>query len=325
VALCNSCTNRLLAGKAIGYFVPTEEEPLPPPEERFEELFKVARVLLKEGVTEEAQIIPSLAFANEIGQRVLDLIDMKERLVAVQEDPKAWRVEAEKFTQKHPGLRPIRVVDGIVILERLPVSVHIHSYPGTEDEAPREVAVTLYPHPRLASPEHVAAFYEKTLSIAGIACEEQRRAYMGFEFSKEGYLIMSIERSDVPLARKRAGIVLRGREPRFPHPIVVREYYRMLLGRSSGNGSARHLTMRKRGRDPEADTLIPACVAFYLRNYGEIESRKEIHHLLNEHVLCESWKTLPIEGYSSSETTQLWRDVKKVKNRLLSAAYALYR
>jgi hypothetical protein len=44
----------------------------------------------------------------------------------------------------------------------------------------------------------------------------------------------------------------------------------------------------------------------------------EIHDLLNRHVLREMWKTLPTEGYSSSEVTQLWRDVKKVEYRIIA-------
>ena len=39
------------------------------PEERFADLFKAARALLKKGITEEDQIYPTLAFANELRGR----------------------------------------------------------------------------------------------------------------------------------------------------------------------------------------------------------------------------------------------------------------
>ena len=71
-------------------------------------------------------------------------------------------------------------------------------------------------------------------------------------------------------------------------------------------------------------TVIPACVAFCLTSYGKIKSRREVHRLLNKHVLREIWKSLPQEGYSSSYTNQLWRDVEKVGSRLLAASYPLY-
>ncbi len=40
---------------------------MPPPVKRFADLFKAAQVLLREGVAEEDQIYPTLAFANELG------------------------------------------------------------------------------------------------------------------------------------------------------------------------------------------------------------------------------------------------------------------
>jgi len=64
-----------------------------------------------------------------------------------------------------------------------------------------------------------------------------------------------------------------------------------------------------------------------LREHGKIESRKEIHRLLNEYVLCETPKTLPEEAYGSSETNQLWRDARdhdKVRNPLYDAGSTLF-
>jgi hypothetical protein len=68
-------------------------------------------------------------------------------------------------------------------------------------------------------------------------------------------------------------------------------------------------------------------VAFFLRKYGDIENRKEIHRLLNEYVLCETFKTLPDDPGDPSKTTQLWRDVNdyaKVGNPLMDAAHTLW-
>jgi hypothetical protein len=70
--------------------------------------------------------------------------------------------------------------------------------------------------------------------------------------------------------------------------------------------------------------VIPACVAFYLRDYGEMKEGIGAHRLLKEHVLSTHWKKLP-EGHSESASNQLWRDADKVKDRLLGSAYALYR
>ena len=68
-------------------------------------------------------------------------------------------------------------------------------------------------------------------------------------------------------------------------------------------------------------------MAFFLRKYGDIGSRKEIQGLLNEYILCETHKRLPDDPGDPSRTTQLWRDVNnhaKVGNPLMDAAYTLW-
>ncbi len=44
--LCKECWNKFRAGEVLASFVPSTEKPLPP-EEKFEEVFRVARVLLR--------------------------------------------------------------------------------------------------------------------------------------------------------------------------------------------------------------------------------------------------------------------------------------
>jgi hypothetical protein len=323
VSLCEECIARLQSRGGVGVWVHTEEEP-PPPEARFDELFKAARVLFKEGITKEDQIFPTLAFANEIGQGTEHLVAEKERLARAKVDGETWEREANLFLSKYGRLRPVRIVDGILILERLPVSIVIHNHQATE--IPEEVAISIYPHPQPAQPEHVASLYSKTLSAAAVPCEEDQRATMGFDF-RSWYLIVTAQRADVRERLKRTGVAQPIDAASFPHPRLVQEFYRMLLGVPSSDGFARYLVTRERGGAPEADNLIPACVAFYLRNYGKIEGRKVIHRLLNEYVLCETWKTLPEDAFSSSETNQFWRDVndkRKVGNPLMIAAHGLF-
>jgi hypothetical protein len=67
VILCENCISRVRSGQEISYWGPSEPEPTWPPEERFSDLRKAAQILLREGVTEEDRIYPTLAFANELG------------------------------------------------------------------------------------------------------------------------------------------------------------------------------------------------------------------------------------------------------------------
>ena len=105
-------------------------------------------------------------------------------------------------------------------------------------------------------------------------------------------------------------------------------FYEMLLGKPSGDGFYKRLATRTRGPAPSADNLISACVAFYLRNNGKIQSRKEIHRLLNEHVLRETHKSIPEVTYPTSESNQLWDDVNnptKVRNPLFDVERTFHR
>jgi hypothetical protein len=300
---------------------PTEKEP-PFAEERFDKLFRAARTLLKQDA-EEDQIIPTLALAHQVGQGVSHLVDQRTRFATIGEDAEAWAKEADRFVRRYGSLRPVRVVEGVLILERLPVSVAVEDDPG--QEVPQEVTVSVYPHRRLAKPEHAAARYAKTLAVAGIPHDEQRTGHMSFDFHGRS-LVITIRngsRGEYLDDPKLFRVV----ETPFPHPRLVKEFYRMLLGLPSGDGFARSLASRTRGGPPLAINLVPACVAFYLRGYAKIESRKEVHRLLNEHVLRETGRELPEEAYGSSETNQLWRDVSnhaKVGGPLSDAGYTLF-
>jgi|SRR5215211_401273 len=324
VSLCEGCSDHFLAGGAIAYFPPTEEEPSPPPEDRFADLFKSARVLLNEGIAEEDQIYPTLAFANELGQGLVDFIEEKERLVSAWEDGSdSWAEAVDEFSWRHSSIRPVRVVDGVVILERVPVDVRIHNYPLQEVDIPRVVVLAVYPHKRPPTLEQVASHYDKELLAADIPYAESNKGRFEFSF-RDGYLLIEVHHSRTSIPPEHMGTVFRDGKPKFPHPHLVGAFYKMLVGTTSGDGFARHLVTRRRGPAATSDTVIPACVAFYLRDYGGMKEGVEAHRLLKEHVLRAYWKQLP-EGYSDSASAQLWRDADKAKNKLLAAAYALYR
>jgi hypothetical protein len=117
-------------------------------------VIEAARVLLKQGGAQEDQIIPTLAFANEIGQGLVDLVRLRCRLVEASGDAEEWERASDEFVGRYGSLRPARVADGVVILERLPVSIRIETDP--DEGTPEEVNITVHAHRRLAKPEHVA-------------------------------------------------------------------------------------------------------------------------------------------------------------------------
>jgi len=145
-----------------------------------------------------------------------------------------------------------------------------------------------------------------------------------------GHLMIYVTRMSNFILYPRAsgsGMPVREEAVPFPTTRIVQGFYEMLLGKPSGDGFHKRLATRTRGPAPTADNLIPACVAFYLRNSGRIQSPKEIHRLLNEHVLRETHKKVLPEGDSSSESNQLWENVNnptKVRNPLFDVELTLY-
>jgi hypothetical protein len=357
------------------------KEESPPTEQRFEELFKAARTLFKEGVGQEDLIIPTLAFANDASQDIpafwaapeedhevplpgpvaapretqeaqetqedmsvlekkrlmallerlaercrsekAQLVREKQLLVDAEGDAEAWESRVAGFIREFDNMRPVRIVDGILFLERLPISIGINRFSPESDV---KVSIKVYGHPRPAKPEEARALYEKELSNAGISESQtqMQHADMRFVFLNPSSLIINIG-PKLNLVDEQAAA--QSRASYYPHPWLVQEFYRALLGRPSKEGFARYLTGRQRGGAPEAHTLIPACVAYYLRAYlaayGEKHDRKKIHRLLNRHVLCETWKTLPEGEYDSVEVNQLWRDVGKVAAPLVRTSSRL--
>jgi hypothetical protein len=218
-------------------------------EQRFEALFKAARLLLREDISEEDQVVPTLAFAAEIGRTDSNLVDVTERLAAAQVSHKRWAAASEKFVLAHPNLRPVRVAQGVLVLEWIPVSVEVIDYSHPKIVMPKMVVIKVHPHRRMADPEHVGALYEKTLSAKGTAYGNSRTGSMSFRFGSGG-LSLQLEHGlgDVPVEHLR--VIYPDGKPVFPHPFWAREYYKMLMGTPSGPGFSQFLITRSRGRPP---------------------------------------------------------------------------
>ena len=223
------------------------------------------------------------------------------------------------------NLRVTRVVDGILILKREPISAELvssFSSASTSDgyeslsykwKSPtwsettmeklhpyRAVLIRVYPHKHRIEPEEVAFHYENALATEGIPCARSHNAFMEYEFT--GDLLYLI----VTAGRRRLG----RQKPSFPPPRLVGGFYHGLA-----QEFGERLVTRKAGGEMDAENLIPACVAFFLRASGGIVSRTEIHRLLNQHMFCEIGKSLPEDGFNNSEVVQLWRDVRKAQKQ----------
>jgi hypothetical protein len=310
VLLCVRCISGARSRADLGYQLPTEEDSALP--KGFDELFKAGRVLLEKDAPEN-QVTPTLALANHLCHGARRLAKEKERLVGLWEDEQSWAGEADSFSRRYGGLRPVEVAQGVLILEREPVSIAI-AYSLAHGN-PVGVVVSVYPHQtKPAEPDEVASRYSKTLSDAGISCDDQRGVNPNVGFDNDRLVLdfsprTVAERVEEPQPgwRDRAS---------FTHPRLVRRLYAGLR-----EEFAQDLATRERGKPTEAKNLVPACVAFLLREYG-IPPRKEIHRLLNKHELWPAGKNC-----SDSAISQLWQNVNNkslVGGPLVDAARTLF-
>jgi hypothetical protein len=133
---------------------------------------------------------------------------------------------------EYQNLAPARLLNETLVLERLPLSVRIHYHPATA--VPQLVVITAYQHTFLASPERAEEEYRTKLSDAGISCVEDSRGLVGFE-GMTGLLHINIHPTRAAHFGDQNSTAP---SSAFPHPIVVREFYKTLIGTSSRHGFA---------------------------------------------------------------------------------------
>ena len=162
--LCAGCIQRLEEGERLyAVFIPEFETPSPP-EEGFGPLFKAARVLLKEGVTDEDQIISTLTFSHEVYRK----------------PAKGARTPSGERGLLLPTIFcGVKEVDGVHIVERKPISANIlaERLPGKEGrDIPRGILIQVFSHKKVVEPERVASIYKEKLAAKGIPYGSYRSA-----------------------------------------------------------------------------------------------------------------------------------------------------
>jgi hypothetical protein len=283
---CGECIRRLKEGERVYLVFTSEFEPPGSPEEGFRWLFKAARVLLREGVSDEDQILPTLVFAHEIDRGTAG--------------------GRAATTYENTGLMPhvwntVKTVDDIDILEEEPIRADILVKRPPPDKraetVPQGVLIQVSFHKKAVEPEHVASVYAEKLTARGMRFGSAPSGAMEYEFVGNRLYLTVMLKKVPPVGGST-----------FPSPQLVETFYSGLT-----KDLGKRLTTS--GRQFEASNLIPACVAFLLRASGGIKSQKEIHRLLNNQVFGE--KRFDEDGYANtSEVVQLRENVPKAGKRI---------
>jgi hypothetical protein len=290
------------------------KESAEPPEVRFAGVFKAARVLLGDGANED-RVFPTLGWAGlEVRVGGGERAKLRASLAEASGNPEEWERLTRELLGKGGRVRPVEVEGEVLVLERVPVTVKVWGGPEPE------VWIEVMPRSRPASPEEVASLYEQTMREHGLPCEEER-AISSMSLLAEHHLRLIVK----PVF---LGIHMGDGPPdgSFPSPGLVGDAYRGLIEGNLGES----LRGRKRGRGWKPETLVPAIVAFFLRTYGGMVGRKEVHRLLNEHVLEPARKSnlshlgrLPVDGSSTSTSNQLWENVERAHKQLIRTMHSL--
>lgn len=273
---------------------------------RFEHLFKTARTLL-ESRADEDLILPTLCCeARQVQDGGGVWAKLRGSLVRSWEDRDSWDSAVGDFTERYGRVRPAKVVNGTLILERLPVAVKVWEEPN------REVWIEIMPRVRPATADQVAAEYDRVLTRHGIRHNEDLAISMTSDLKDENHLRIILK----PVFR---GIYISDSPPREPFPsaaMVAHVVGGLVQGRIREN-----LTARQRGIDPAPIHVVTAMTAFFLRTIGDVESPKRIHQLLNKHLYER--RVFREDVVSAREANQLLNNIKAMHVQIVRTMYSL--
>jgi hypothetical protein len=160
---CEACSDDRTQGRRALFLTKESAEP---PEVRFAGVFEAARMLLEDGADEDRGF-PTLAYAGlEVRVGGSERAKLRASLAEGSVNSEEWERPTRELSGKGGRARPVKVVGGVLVLERVPVTVKV--WEGPEPE----VLIEVMPRSRPASPEEVASLYEQTMREHGLPCYE---------------------------------------------------------------------------------------------------------------------------------------------------------
>jgi hypothetical protein len=282
------------------------------------ELFRVARALLDNDFRDAQEIIPTVVFAAvSVGDPHLE--ELKDSLAANDLMSERGRVLRQRFARAFEFHTIWAFSDGVPIIRRNPV----HTAAMRKNDGRKEIEkITMDVAVISATAQQVAEHYENALELFSVdTCSPFRgeQGMIGWQV-EPGVIHMAIypTLADPPI-RGPLARALRQRErrkhPSFPPPAMVKQAYDLLRGsneKGKFQGFGRSVLPGNLTHQPEAKTILPACVAWYLagrKRPDDPQTKKKIAELLNRHLL----KPCGLESLApgGSGFNQLWGNVGK--------------
>jgi hypothetical protein len=269
----------------------------------------VARGLLKNKVTDENEIITTLALAAYAGLSWTE----------------AAKPSSEIFSQEYPGLAFSRDMDGMPLFRMLPMLIEVLRYEGTEFA--REVRIEV--SSRIITAEELAAQYE--LTLLGERIPSENCVGMTLECDTDDLTLTIIVKPRAELHPH--GIQHHKRYPQaapyhFPPPNIIRGWYKELLGSidpRTFRGIAYALGDHDRSQTKSPKANILACLAWCFGENDDssrpAERRPRISKALNRHLLSRFAivTEFPEDTWSSDQA--VWADVGEIAPRFKRASY----
>jgi hypothetical protein len=283
-------------------------------------VFWTAEALFDNKITDEAKIVPTMAFAAWDG-RPWELRDEKicKRFVT-------------EFLQRYEEFELVAVMEGVPVLRLKTVMADVIRYEGTD--VPKQVRIRVLS--RFASPKNVAELYERTLRAGNIPWDRTTRGSIEWD-TEDAQLNVTVGRGEtyhLAKVQRLANNPLQ-RWPSFPPPTLVQDMYQALLGstdKRAFRGYAYGLGEHGRSKTKAAESVILACAAWFIGERDQaIEPepptkpkirRPRIAQMLNRHLLGPLEKPLlPEDGWEPDDT--VWRDARSLRDALQRTWYFL--
>jgi hypothetical protein len=271
-------------------------------------LFLAAQVLFEERISDESEVIPTMAFAWYAGS-------------AEPSNEEAWAIEyAKRLARLYRGLGLVKVVAGAPILRIEPTVVWPVRYDGID--LLKEIRIELFS--KEANSEDIVEQYKLVLLQEGMPWDSCTSAKVSWKFVLPHLLISVGLEEELESGRaKRMSENTTIPRPSFPPPSYTSDQCKLLL-----RLYARALDRYGRSQ-PMSPEMIPACAAWCMGANGSNEvppaSRSRVAAMINRHILEPSDRNqneMPLGDNQTNKDT-VWRDVSKVALRMKRMLYLM--